>query len=439
MSILKHAFTESGGQTSVSLLGLPAAMRKEIRMLRRLGYDDQIIDRNLAAAIENNTTIEKELLASGAASSADHFKRLANYLVLPFQDRIDAACVTDRPHIDTLLADPRGMRLNNSKTERQYAVVPSASDVADLHLRLSSHPEIRRCVIITTPEAVRAAVWKVGETRRLGEKVNDLMAWEPRFSARIVFWGKQGFLLGSGVVTLLACLMIFTLQALLVTHIIFSALYFFTLLVRLASLRKSAGPKLQQPSDQQEALPVYTVLIPLYREARMIDQLTASMCRLDWPASKLDIKLICEADDHDTIKAITQAALPSQFELVIVPAGGPRTKPNALNYALSGARGRYVVIYDAEDRPHPNQLREAWQTFKSEPRELACLQAPLKVANIGDNWISTLYACEYTGLFRGDSAFSRKAPFSRPAWRNVQSFSNRRAAPMPWLGSLQRG
>ncbi len=41
----------------------------------------------------------------------------------------------------------------------------------------------------------------------------------------------------------------------------------------------------------------------------------------------------------------------------------PRTKPKALTYALAGARGSFVTIYDAEDRPHPQQLREAYQSF----------------------------------------------------------------------------
>ena len=33
--------------------------------------------------------------------------------------------------------------------------------------------------------------------------------------------------------------------------------------------------------------------------------------------------------------------------------------------------------------------------------ELACLRAPLTISNVGKNWITGLYACEYSGLFRG--------------------------------------
>ena len=401
MSVFRQAVVRTPDRASAALRSLPKAIWKERQMLRRLGFDETVIEDGIKAALANNTTIEKELLFSGAVASDDYYRRLARYLVLPFQDSIDPDCVTDRPGIDRLLADPRGLRLDSGEAERRFAVVPTVGDLADLHLRLASRPEIRRCVIITTPEAVRAAVWKTGEGRRLTNAVNDLMVWEPRFSARIVFWGKQGFLLGGGAATLVAGLLFFPAETLLLAHIAFTTLYLFALLVRIAATRARSRQRTLKPESEPPDLPVYTILIPLYREAGMIAQLSESMQRINWPTSKLDIKLVCEADDAETINAIARARLPSQFELVVVPAGGPRTKPNALNYALCGARGRFVVIYDAEDRPHPDQLREAWNTFRQTPKELACLQAPLTISNVGRNWITGLYACEYAGLFRG--------------------------------------
>ncbi|WP_180898191.1 glycosyltransferase family 2 protein [Martelella soudanensis] len=383
-------------------------------MLRRLGFDERVIEDGIKAALLNNTTIEKELLSGGVIAPDDYYRRLARYLVLPFQSRLEPDCVIDRPGIDRLLADPRGLRLDSGETERRFAVVPYAGDLADLHIRLSSRPEIRRCVIITTPEAVRAAVWQAGERRRLTDTINQLMVWEPRFSARIVFWGKQGFLLGGGAATLIAGLMLFPAETLLLAHILFTTVYLFSLLIRLASVRSKPRSRRPAPDADVDDLPVYTLLIPLYREAGMIGQLTESMRRINWPVSKLDIKLICEADDSATRNAIERARLPPQFELVVVPAGGPRTKPNALNYALCGARGRFVVIYDAEDRPHPDQLREAWHVFRQAPRELACLQAPLTISNVGENWITGLYACEYSGLFRGILPFLARHRFPLP-------------------------
>ncbi|WP_174802718.1 glycosyltransferase family 2 protein [Martelella limonii] len=414
MSILKQAAVQSFAQGETPARDLPETMRKERRMLCRLGFDEALIESALKAARANNTSIETELLSSGAVDQDVYYRRLAHYLVLPFEARLPEDWVVDRPSMDRLLSDPRGLRLDHGAAERRYGVVPSAHDLADLHIRLSSHPEIRRCVIITTPRAVRAAVWRAGARRRLFDTVNELMVWEPRFSSRIVFWGKQGFLLGGGAASFVTGLLFFPVETLLASHIIFTALYLFSLLVRLASARAASNTPTGSAITPHRDLPVYTLLIPLYREAGMIAQLRQSMEALNWPVSKLDIKLICEEDDRDTRAAIVNARLPAQFETVVVPPGGPRTKPNALNYALRGARGRYLVIYDAEDRPHPDQLREAFETFRRAPRQLACLQAPLTISNIGCNWITGLYACEYAGLFRGILPFLARHRFPVP-------------------------
>jgi cellulose synthase/poly-beta-1,6-N-acetylglucosamine synthase-like glycosyltransferase len=63
--------------------------------------------------------------------------------------------------------------------------------------------------------------------------------------------------------------------------------------------------------------------------------------------------------------------------------------------------GELVVLYDAEDRPHPLQLIEAWQGFRKGDARLACLQAPLVVTNFRRGAIARMFAFEYAALFRG--------------------------------------
>ncbi len=87
--------------------------------------------------------------------------------------------------------------------------------------------------------------------------------------------------------------------------------------------------------------------------------------------------------------------------MVEVPPYHPRTKPKALTYALAGVRGEFVTIYDAEDRPHPKQLLEAYGRFQSAGPELVCLQSPLIISNMRASFISSLFAVEYAALFRG--------------------------------------
>jgi glycosyltransferase XagB len=105
--------------------------------------------------------------------------------------------------------------------------------------------------------------------------------------------------------------------------------------------------------------------------------------------------------DLETVAAARALALPGNVEIIVVPELHPRTKPKALNYALPLARGEYVVIYDAEDRPEPDQLRRAQHAFRDGPPNLAAVQAKLKLYNAADNWLTRQFTIEYCALFDG--------------------------------------
>lgn len=146
-------------------------------------------------------------------------------------------------------------------------------------------------------------------------------------------------------------------------------------------------------------LPTYTILVPLFREANMVPPLIRALRKLDYPEDRLDIKLICEADDLETIQAAQRAERFAHFTVVCVPPGKPRTKPRACNYALPFATGEFTVIYDAEDRPEPDQLRKAAARFRHLPNSVACLQARLNFYNANDCWITKMFALDYALWF----------------------------------------
>jgi cellulose synthase/poly-beta-1,6-N-acetylglucosamine synthase-like glycosyltransferase len=133
----------------------------------------------------------------------------------------------------------------------------------------------------------------------------------------------------------------------------------------------------------------------------MLRQLLYGLDRLTWPRERLDIKLIIDEDDAVTLAAARALAREPPYEIVVVPPGGPQTKPMALQYALSFARGAFVTVYDAEDRPHPGQIAEAYAIFRRAPERLACLQAPLIIDNPERSRLAALFAIEYSTLFDG--------------------------------------
>ena len=182
----------------------------------------------------------------------------------------------------------------------------------------------------------------------------------------------------------------------------------FRILVVAAPIR---GSRRASPLIAHEALPVYTIIAPLHREARVVDQLLSAIERLDYPAEKLDVIVIVEADEPATRAAITRRKHRLPITVVPAPPAGPRTKPKALNIALELARGSFVAIYDAEDRPEPQQLRCALEAFQDAGDDLACVQAPLSI-DTDTTWLARYFTAEYAGHF--DVFLPKLAAFRLP-------------------------
>jgi glycosyltransferase XagB len=159
--------------------------------------------------------------------------------------------------------------------------------------------------------------------------------------------------------------------------------------------------KLKEPQKNKlNKYPIYTILLPLYKEAAKVKNIIDAIEKLDYPRSKLDVKIIIEADDVQTRKAIAIMKLPSYYHLVLVPPSHPRTKPKACNYALNYACGEYCVIYDAEDRPDGNQLINAVLKFNEGSEDLACIQARLKIRAKENSLLTNLFMFEYDLWFK---------------------------------------
>lgn len=159
----------------------------------------------------------------------------------------------------------------------------------------------------------------------------------------------------------------------------------------------------EQAHDPAAALlraPIVTLLVPLYKEREVASTLIRHLSKLDYPPERLDVILVVEEDDAMTRAALDDCAAPSWVRCVIVPPGHPRTKPRALNYALNFARGDIVGVYDAEDRPSPDQIRRVVQRFAEVGPDVACLQGRLDYYNAGHNWLSRCFAIEYANWFR---------------------------------------
>ena len=213
---------------------------------------------------------------------------------------------------------------------------------------------------------------------------------------------RRAFVLAIGVVVIAAMiapnLMGRVFAALLSVYFVcVLALRFGVLIVGWRHSRNPRAPSAVDIADA--ALPIYSILVPLYKESGLVAQIVGAIERLDWPRNRLDVQLLIEADDAPTLDAAYKIESLIPIRITPIKGTGPRTKPNALNVGLASARGRFLCIYDAEDRPHPQQLRAAFRVFRGAGTALAAVQAPLIGVPTKGSWIGSQWSLDYAVNF----------------------------------------
>ncbi len=297
------------------------------------------------------------------------------------------------------LAQVRSLRLELFDREILF-VAPRFRQFLALSGQSHANPETRRRVCIVPPGELRRALRSRSKAELVDYSRQNLSRVWPFATAHL----DLGLAVRLGFIAVLSALLLVAVLAPFWARPVLVPLLFVLLVppswFRIAAIIDATDPRGVNGRDLADdaALPVYSVLVPLRDEAHMVPQLLQAFRRLDYPAEKLDIKFIVEADSPETVAAVRRGIGTSGFELIIVPRAQPFTKPKALNYVLPLARGDFVVIYDAEDKPEPEQLRRTASLFLSDPA-LGCIQAELVPENAGENALTALFASEYGGQF----------------------------------------
>ncbi len=357
---------------------------------------DEALRRAVWLAADRGTLASEELLAGGL-DSRRYWSLLADDLGLAFIDDLRHAEIrADTGPLATEAVRDAAKVVVRTGGKVVLVLAPRAHEISLLRRRLAEMPGLGERLRIAAPETIRAFLVAHRHGALMHYAVNRLAHVLPPLSSR-----RQSSRRGaSGPVALAAALLALALLAPVAAAKAFAllgTLFFLNCSYwKLAAALRRVRPLRVEPVFDRE-LPAYTVLVPLYREASVAADLVRHMQRIDYPASKLQVLLIVEADDCETRAALARHATAPLFEIVVVPPGGPRTKPKALTYALAFARGDLVVVFDAEDRPEPDQLRKAAAAFRERP-ELGCVQARLTPDNEG-SWFARMFALEYAANF----------------------------------------
>ncbi len=238
------------------------------------------------------------------------------------------------------------------------------------------------------------------------ESVFSLMRKDPESSGLTTFTDAQLLFIFIAIGFALLLLTINFVNSFIFFNLFFSFVFLFSIVFKLYIALKGSKYELVEVVTKEEvkavkndSLPVYTILLPVYKEDKLIRKLIWNLRSLDYPRGKLDVKLLIEEDDDKTLNAVRNLDFPANFETIVVPFHMPKTKPKACNYGLFFCKGIYLTIYDAEDVPDSDQLKKVVSLFRKLPKDYVVLQGALNYFNKNENLLTRMFTLEYSYWF----------------------------------------
>lgn len=240
----------------------------------------------------------------------------------------------------------------------------------------------------------------------LPDAILGLYQKDPDASARKTFTNGQLAVFWSAATTFLAALVFEPRASLIFANILLNGFYFATMVFKTLLTLVGSTRNISQKVSSEEAahldprtLPIYTILVPVFKEPEVMPFLVEHLRALDYPLPLLDVKVLLEAGDTETIEAFHGSSPPPNFHAIVVPDASPKTKPKACNYGLHFARGELLTIFDAEDRPDPLQLAKVVAAFRRLPEKVVCIQGCLNYFNWRENFLTRMFTLEYSAWF----------------------------------------
>ena len=343
---------------------------------------------------------DRVLIASGALDDETYLRALGDSIAVAFEP-LDNVPRAQCPLDDDRLIEAAAIGLLPLTTEDGlfYVVAPRGLAARKILAMVEETPSAAARFRFTTAEHFNRFVLRyagaqlaMNASEALKQKWPALAAVSPHRLGNLVTLAPM-------IVAIAATIIVAPAVVAHAVEIMLAVMFVAWLALRITGALVRRPPAAPAPTGRDDALPVYTIIAALYQEASSVDGLLSSIERLDYPHEKLDVILAVEADDLETRAAV--AACRTRMPVTVIPAPniGPRTKPKALNVALPFARGSFTVVYDAEDRPEPDQLRCALQAFRDGGDDLACVQARLCIDNTADSLLARYFTAEYAAQF----------------------------------------
>jgi cellulose synthase/poly-beta-1,6-N-acetylglucosamine synthase-like glycosyltransferase len=387
-------------------LGIHEHLRIGEMLLLRSIVTPELVEEACAEHRRTGSRVGEILVHNGAVAERDLIGALAEQLQIPLVDVSDLdpqslpRDVIPEPLARHLRCVPIGM------DERcvYLAIAEPLDNDTIAALREHTHLELRG--FLATANSIDELLQRIHGSAYVDAATSELLSRLPEECANRVLSESQRVGIVLGLVASIALLVFFPIPTLVafvgLASLFYTAASFYKFWLMYSALghEYEVGVSAEEVRELDErGLPRYTILVPLYREANVVPRLVKAIEALDYPKTKLDVRLLCEQEDEETVAVIRSLGLAPHFKLVIVPPSSPQTKPKACNFGLLHADGEIVVIFDAEDRPDPDQLKKIVAAFRKTGPRVTCIQAKLNFFNQEQNLLTRWFSTEYAMWF----------------------------------------
>ncbi len=365
--------------------------------------DDKLKIEDLSA--QTNTSFMKVALTYGYISRKNYERILLNaeYKIEQIRDQpfdIEVLKKIELRFADDRLALP--LRIENNKV---VAVMADPSDELFLDFIRFTYNLEPQVIVASDLDILWLSHKLIGE-KYVKSAVYELLNTDAESSAIVTFTSPQLISMFVLIAVIAIGLVVNFKNTSILINVLLSSFFLLAIIFKLFLALVGSRFELHQAVTKEELalvnedeLPIYTILLPVYKEDKLIKKLIWNLQSLDYPREKLDIKLVIEEDDDKTLNAVRNLDFPAIFEVIVVPFHMPKTKPKACNYALHFARGKYLTIYDAEDIPDTDQLKKVVALFNKLPENYICIQSALNYFNRNENFLTRMFTLEYSYWF----------------------------------------
>jgi glycosyltransferase XagB len=387
-------------------LGIHEHLRIGEMLLLRSIVTPELIEDACAEQRRTGSRVGEILVHNGAVAERDLIGALAEQLQIPLVDVSDLdpdslpRDVIPEPLARHLRCVPIGM-----DDRCIYMAIAEPLDNATI-AALREHTNLELRGFLATANSIDELLQRIHGGAYVDAATSELLTRLPEECANRVLSESQRVSIVLGLIASIALLVIFPIPTLVafvgLASLFYTAASFYKFWLMYSALghEYEVGVTAEEVRELDERdLPRYTILVPLYREANVVPRLVKAIEALDYPKTKLDVRLLCEREDEETVGVIRALGLAPHFKLVIVPPSNPQTKPKACNYGLLHADGEIVVIFDAEDRPDADQLKKIVAAFRKTGPRVTCIQAKLNYFNQEQNLLTRWFSTEYAMWF----------------------------------------